>query len=123
MKRLFALLLLAVAHTALGQDESPAVNTEQPAVSTEQSAPVQRPATSSPIAPPRLGTTIVGEQDTALGLYIMPWRSSAAQGGLDRPARLLNEALGPVDLDVFRRQVEYYRALSEHLQKTGRATP
>lgn len=123
MRRLLVLLMLAGAQTAMGQDESPAVNTEQPSVSTEKQTPVQRPATSAPVAPPKLGTTIVGEQDTALGLYIMPWRNSAAEGGLDRPARLLNEALGPVDLDVFRRQVEYYRALSEHLQKTGRATP
>ena len=123
MKRVIFLLTLWSLQPAFAQDEAPAVNTEQPTVSTQAPAPVARPAPTGPVTAPKLGTTIVGEQETPLGLYIMPWRNSAAQGGLDRPARLLNEALGPLDTDVFRRQVEYYRALSEHLQKTGRATP
>ena len=66
---------------------------------------------------------MIGEQESPIGLYIMPWRNSAATGGLDRPARLLDEALLPLDKDVFRRQVEYHRALSEHLEKQGLVTP
>jgi hypothetical protein len=116
---LIALLLLPVLAPA--QDEMPAIPDEQPAVSTDvpepprasQGAPVQAPA----------GTTVIGEQDSPIGLYIMPWRQSAAESGLDRPARLLDEALLPLDPEVFRRQVEYHRALTEHLEKTGRATP
>jgi hypothetical protein len=77
----------------------------------------------SPQVLPGAGTTVVGERESPIGLYIMPWRQSEAQGGLDRPARLLDEALRPLDPEVFRRQVEYHRALSEHLEKTGRATP
>ena len=38
-------------------------------------------------------------------------------------SRLLDEALLPLDPDVFKRQVEYHRTLTEHLQKQGRATP
>jgi len=71
----------------------------------------------------RTGTTVIGEQEAPIGLYIMPWRQSQSQAGLDRPARLLDEALLPLDLDVFKRQVEYHRALAAHLEKTGRATP
>ena len=38
-------------------------------------------------------------------------------------ADLSDEALLPLDLDVFKRQVDYHRTLSAHLEKTGRATP
>lgn len=128
-----ALALTLAAAPVWAQDEMPSVNTEGPSVNTSPpSAPPPasaEPSTAPAVARPatrtttRSGTTIVGEQETPLGLYIMPWRGSAAQSGLDRPARFLREALVPVDNEVFRRQIEYYRALSEHLEKSGRATP
>lgn len=122
--RLSGFLFLAALALAQGgahaQDESPAVKDfdAQPAVSTEpvEKAPARRAA-------PAAGTTVIGDQESPIGLYIMPWRNSAAEGGLDRPARLLDEALLPLDQDVFRRQVEYHRALSEHLEKQGLVTP
>ena len=128
---LIALLLLPAA--ALAQNESPAVD-DMPLVNTEDiAAPAPKPGTrpgAKPAGEPAdgvhraaSGTTVIGEQDSPIGLYITPWRNSAAAGGLDRPARLLDEALLPLDPDVFKRQVEYHRALSEHLSKTGRATP
>lgn len=125
MKHLPALLLLlATGFSAHGQDETPAVQNfdEQPAVSTEAPASAPPPA-RGPGRRAASGTTVIGEQESPIGLYIMPWRNSAAEGGLDRPARLLDEALLPLDENVFRRQVEYHRALSEHLEKQGRVTP
>lgn len=72
----------------------------------------QEPAPA--VTDPAAGTTIVGEDESPMGLFIMPWRNSGADAGLDKPARLLDEALLPLDRDVFRRQVEYYTTLSEH---------
>lgn len=125
------LLLLALPWAVLAQNETPAVD-DMPLVDTEQSAPAPKSG-AKPAAQPAepangvhkaaSGTTVIGEQESPIGLYITPWRNSAAAGGLDRPARLLDEALLPLDPDVFKRQVEYHRALSEHLSKTGRATP
>ena len=62
------------------------------------------------------GTTIVGDRESPIGLYITPWRNAAPQAELDRPARFLEEALTPLDAEVFRRQVEYYNTISEHLR-------
>ena len=133
---LLALLVLAAAGNSWAQDEKPALADDMPAVQTD--VPEQNrtgdlgalPSADTPVAPsdspqvlPGAGTTVVGERESPIGLYIMPWRQSQAEGGLDRPARLLDEALLPLDPEVFRRQVEYHRALSEHLEKTGRATP
>jgi hypothetical protein len=119
---LSALLTLPAAGRA--QDEMPALQ-DEPAVSTEmppERAP-RKPAKPGGVEKATTGTTVIGEQESPIGLYIMPWRQSASQAGLDRPARLLDEALLPLDLDVFKRQVEYNRALSAHLERTGRATP
>ena len=131
MKRLSsracALALLGWTACAWSQDEVPALPDEQPAISTEEPAlapePEAAPQKPGGVQKARTGTTVIGEQEAPLGLYIMPWRQSQAQAGLDRPARLLDEALVPLDPEVFKRQVEYHRALSEHLEKTGKSTP
>ena len=115
--------VLALPLAGWAQDEMPALQDEQPAVSTDFPEPEDKPLKPGGVQKARTGTTVIGEQESPIGLYIMPWRQSQAQAGLDRPARLLDEALLPLDPEVFKRQVEYHRALSEHLDKTGRATP
>jgi len=121
MKHAFALAAaLALPLTGWAQDETPALPDDQPAITDFEP---DKPVKPGGVQKARTGTTVIGEQESPIGLYIMPWRQSAAQAGLDRPARLLDEALMPLDPEVFKRQVEYHRALSEHLEKTGRATP
>lgn len=100
-------LLLALANPAGAQNELPAVGTA--------------PLSTTPAA--EAGTTIIGERESPIGLYIMPWRESAPESGMDRPARLLQEKLMPVDEQVFVRQLEYYNALSGALKRKGVVTP
>lgn len=69
------------------------------------------------------GTTIVGERESPIGLYITPWRNAHAERDIDRPARLLQVDMSPVDRDVFARQVEYHRALTEASQAKLATTP
>ena len=57
------------------------------------------------------GSTIRGDQELPSGLYITPWRDSQPEQGIDKPARLLDEALVPIDPDAFRRQMLYWQAL------------
>jgi hypothetical protein len=41
-------------------------------------------------------------------LYIVPWKTPLAGGLAGKPvASVLDEALAPIDRDVFRRQVDY----------------
>lgn len=106
MRRLCWACMLLCSTVAMAQDEQPAVD----------------PAASAPPPKAGSGTTIVGERESPIGLYITPWRNSAPEAELDRPARLLDEAMLPVDPDVFSRYVEYYNALAEHrAQKQGAA--
>ena len=67
------------------------------------------------------GSTIRGDQELPIGLYITPWRDSAPEQGIDKPARLLDEALVPIDPDAFRRQMLYWQALEAARPKPGDA--
>ncbi len=76
-------------------------------------APVPADATS--------GTTIVGDKESPIGLYITPWKDDYAERGLDRPARLVDEALEPIDPATFRRQIEYYETITAFRKRQGAA--
>ncbi len=54
------------------------------------------------------GTKIIGNRELPKVLYIVPWKKPV-QGELTGkpPASVLDEALAPIDRDVFRRQVAY----------------
>lgn len=67
------------------------------------------------------GTVIVGERESPIGLYITPWRNAYAEKDIDRPARLLQVDMLPIDEDVFIRQIEYHNALSK--AAAARRTP
>ena len=55
------------------------------------------------------GTSIIGNRELPKILYIVPWKKPDPNSLIGRPvASLLDEVLGAVDRDVFRRQVEYY---------------
>jgi hypothetical protein len=54
------------------------------------------------------GMSIVGNDEAPKSLYIVPWKSSVI--GVETILNtLLNEADVPVDRDVFKRQLEFYR--------------
>jgi hypothetical protein len=55
------------------------------------------------------GTTITGNRELPKVLYIVPWKRTQSGELVGKPVTsLLDEALAPVDRDVFQRQVEYY---------------
>ncbi|HUP93028.1 MAG TPA: hypothetical protein VM074_12350 [Solimonas sp.] len=114
MRALFLAALLAVSAAAPAQEEMPAVGAQAPAEPAEPAKPSKGPG---------VGTTIVGERESPIGLYITPWRNAFAEADIDRPARLLQEPLLPIDEDVFERQVEYHEALSGALKAQGKVTP
>ncbi|HSW11916.1 MAG TPA: hypothetical protein VLI06_03680 [Solimonas sp.] len=90
-----------------------------PAVGGEQPAPTPAPADKSPGA----GINIIMERESPIGLYITPWRNANPERDIDRPARLLQEEMLPIDRTVFERQLEYYDALSGALKSKGLVTP
>jgi len=83
-----------------------------PAGMAQPKAPTEEPAISTD----HEGTTVVGDRESPIGLYITPWLNAVPEKELDRPARYLEEQLVPIDADVFRRQLEYYNTITDHLR-------
>ncbi|MEM7083312.1 MAG: hypothetical protein AAF465_11310 [Pseudomonadota bacterium] len=59
-------------------------------------------------------TSVTGSRELPKVLVIVPWKTSEAIGPGERPlSSLVEDALTPVDPDVFRRQLDYYTDLKE----------
>ena len=58
------------------------------------------------------GMSIVGNHEAPKSLVIVPWKSSELGNGLDM-ARMLDDGRGPVDKDVFMRELGYYEIRSQ----------
>jgi len=66
-------------------------------------------------------TSVTGSRELPKVLVIVPWKTSEALGPGERPlASLVEEALTPVDPDVFRRQLTYYTNLKEASADSGK---
>jgi len=65
-------------------------------------------------------TQIIGNRELPKVLYIVPWKKPLPGDLAGRPgASILDEALAPVDRDVFRRQLQY----DAQLQSKSTPTP
>lgn len=53
-----------------------------------------------------IGTTIVGDSEVSMGLYLMPWRDSPVVD-IDRPPRRIHEGLQAVDPDAFKARSDW----------------
>lgn len=90
---LLVVLLMATALTAgnvLGEEEKNAVQKK------------------TPNAKELSGMSIVGNDEAPKSLYIVPWKSSEIGEETSLNA-MLNEKDMPVDMEVFKRQIEFYR--------------
>ncbi len=112
-------LLIGITGLASAQDEGPAVQTSN--VGAEQPAPPAPPAAAA--EGEGSGTVIIGDRESPIGLYIMPWRDSSAAADMDRPARLVKASLLPIDRPVFLRELQYHRALTGALAERNQVTP
>ena len=66
-------------------------------------------------------TSVTGSRELPKVLVIVPWKTSEALGPGERPlASLVEEALTPVDPDVFRRQLDYYSKLTDTSAGSGK---
>ncbi len=70
-------------------------------------------------------TQIIGNRELPKVLYIVPWKKPLPGDLSSRPLdSVLDEALAPVDRDVFRRQVRYDALIqSRTAEANGPATP
>lgn len=68
-------------------------------------------------------TQIIGNRELPKVLYIVPWKKPAPGGLAGKPvASVLDEALSPVDREVFRRQVQYDAQINPRSTPTSQTT-
>jgi hypothetical protein len=82
-------------------------------------APGPKPATK--IDRLELGTaTVTGDREQPKVMYIVPWKRSDIGDLAGKPMNsLVDEILSPVDRDVFKREVVYYRAVQTDASQSG----
>jgi hypothetical protein len=127
MKTLATVALLALTAASQADEIEPAVVTSSSAAAP---ASVATPAARSPAkgapaakapAAQKSGahdaivldpTQITGNRELPKVMYVVPWKRPDLGDFAGRPAKsLIDEALAPVDRDVFRRQNRYFTAL------------
>jgi hypothetical protein len=83
-----------------------------------QALAVEKPKPAAPTAAPRPdadapGTTLIGDQDSEVGLYLTPWKEEHADD-LDPPPGLLDQTLQPIDGASFGRTVREAATVSAY---------
>jgi len=69
------------------------------------------------------GTSIIGSRELPKVTYIVPWKKPLPGDLVGRPvASLLDEALAPVDRDVFRRQVEFHVLIDDRQKSLSQSS-
>ena len=120
--RILSLSLLLAAAAAFAAEPEPQADSSNASAAPTPTLPRfaeegnsgQQPASARRGDRLDLDTTVVtGNRELPKVLYIVPWKKADIG---DLPAQpfntLLDEALTPVDRDVFRREVTYYGAMS-----------
>jgi len=64
------------------------------------------------------GMTIIGSNEAPKGLSIVPWQVPAPDTAIEKPHfTVADEIFRPIDRDVFRRQLTYYKQLFPVIEK------
>ena len=89
-----------------------------PAVAlANEAAQPATPAAATAKAHDRLdldSTSITGNRELPKVMSIVPWKEAEPPAGPDRPMNsLVDELLAPIDRDEFRREIAYYRDLTQ----------
>lgn len=113
---LVGMALLCAAHA---QESSPSTAVAAPPAKVAKPAKAERGKKNAADRLDLDKTVVTGNRELPKVLYIVPWKKSEIG---DLPAQpfntLLDEALAPVDRDVFKRELRYYDALQGAEAKT-----
>lgn len=125
MNRFLLVALLLLPMLARAADPAPAADTKPAAAAPAKAAPA-KPAAGKPAAnttltstekAASLSTNVVGTQEAPTVLNVVPWKDKEVKLEKKNPATsILNKALQPLDRDVLRREVQYFRSLQEQTQ-------
>jgi hypothetical protein len=99
----------------------PRANTSKPASAPGKSAVAAGQKVPGASDRLELGTaTVTGDREQPKVMYIVPWKRSDIGDLAGKPMNsLVDEILAPVDRDVFKREVVYYKAVQADTSQNG----
>jgi hypothetical protein len=133
----------ATKATAQSEAGEPRANTSRPATAQSEAGEPRANTSKAPAAAARapagaapagagqkvagssdrleLGTaTVTGDREQPKVMYIVPWKKSDIGDLAGKPMNsLVDEILAPVDRDVFKREVVYYKAVQAEASQNG----
>jgi hypothetical protein len=109
------------APTPQSEAGEPRANTSKPAAAggrANATAGQKAPGSTDRL---ELGTaTVTGDREQPKVMYIVPWKKSDIGDLAGKPMNsLVDEILAPVDRDVFKREVVYYKAVQADSSQNG----
>ena len=109
--------------TPLSEAGGARANTSKPVAAAGKPAAAVSSGQKTPGASDRLelGTaTVTGDREQPKVMYIVPWKRSDIGDLAGKPMNsLVDEILAPVDRDVFKREVVYYKAVQADTSQNG----
>jgi hypothetical protein len=101
--------LLLAAASAIAEDKAPKQAAKPQQVAKAQKAPAAAAKNDAKTSDAKTlaGISILGNQEAPKSLVIVPWKGSEI-GDMPGLSRLLDDAVQPVDKDVFMRELSYY---------------
>jgi hypothetical protein len=110
-KHLIALLLIASATSTVHAQDA-ATTQGATAVDATKAQPASKADDTAKDEVKTLsGISILGNQEAPKSLVIVPWKSSEI-GEMPGLSRLLDDAVQPIDKEVFMRELDYYEIRS-----------
>lgn len=99
------------------QTQAPAA-AAKPTTKTSAFAAAANAAATKPVAAPatdsELVTNVVGSQEAPTIMNVVPWKDKEVKLDKKSPTtNILNQVLQPLDRDVLRREVQYFRSLQD----------
>lgn len=101
------LISLLVAGSVIADDTAQQAPAKHAAKADKAAASAAKPNDAKTLA----GISILGNQEAPKSLVIVPWKGSEI-GDMPGLSRLLDDAVQPVDKDVFMRELAYYEIRS-----------
>lgn len=109
---LFLLLSPALAFAADPAPAKPAAGSAASNFANAANAAAKKPAEGK--SESELVTNVVGSQEAPTVLNVVPWKDKEVKLEKKSPTTsILNQVLQPLDRDVLRREVQYFRSLQE----------
>jgi hypothetical protein len=117
LPRILLAFALLAPHTVFAADPAGDKAAAKPVPAKTAATAVRKEDPAAGKSADALSTNVVGSQEAPTVLNVVPWKDKEVKLEKKNPTtNILNNVLQPLDRDVLRREVQYFRSLQEATQ-------